>query len=71
MGYITVEVAKMPGVMQKVTVAEGATVADALEAANLANETGYEIRLDGDVVDASTVIEDGATIVLTKMIKGN
>lgn len=71
MGYITVEITKVPGAMKKVTLEPGATVADALRVAEIEAGAGYEIRLDNDVVTATTPVEDGSVIIVTKMVKGN
>jgi sulfur carrier protein ThiS len=70
MAEIIVKVGKLPGRIQEVAVEDGASVADALEAAEL-DVTGYEIRLNGSPVDVDTELEDGDTLLLVKKIKGN
>lgn len=71
MEYITVDVTKVPGAMKQVTLEPGATVADALRIAEIEVGTGYEVRVDGDNTNMDATLEDGATVVVTKMIKGN
>lgn len=71
-GYITVQVTKVPGAMKTITLEEeNRTVADALNAAEIAVENGYEIRVDDEVATTNTELSDGAVVVVTKMIKGN
>lgn len=69
--YLTVQVTKVPGAMKTVTLENGATVRDALSAAELELTQGYELRVDDEVATLDTAISDGAVIVITKMIKGN
>lgn len=71
MNYLTVQVSKVPGPMVTVTLEEGATIADALNNADVAFETGYEIRMNNDVASLDTEVTNNAIIILTKMIKGN
>lgn len=69
--YITVQITKVPGAMKTVSLETGATVADALEIAELDVTTGYEIRVDDEIANTNTVLQDGSVVVITKMIKGN
>ena len=69
-GYITVRVGKLPGRIQEIAMNGGRTVADALEAAELAAE-GYEIRVNGSPADAETELDEGDVVLLVKKIKGN
>lgn len=71
MGYINVQVTKVPGAMVPVVLNGGATVADALSAANIEVGSGYEIRLNNDVVSTDSTLNDGDVVLVTKMIKGN
>ena len=71
MGYLTVQITKVPGAMKTLTLENGATVKDALAAAELEVAQGYEIRVDDEIATVDTVLENGAVIVITKMIKGN
>lgn len=71
MGYLTVQITKVPGAMKTLTLENGATVKDALAAAELEVAQGYEIRVDDEIATVDTALENGAVIVITKMIKGN
>lgn len=71
MDYITVQITKVPGAMKTLTLENNSTVTDALNAAEMNVENGYEIRVDDEVATVNTVLEDGAVIVIAKMIKGN
>ena len=70
--YITVQVTKVPGAMKTVTLEEeNNKVSDAIAAAELEVAQGYEVRVDDEVANLETRLEDGAVVVITKMIKGN
>lgn len=70
--YVTVQVTKVPGAMKTISLEnENRTVADALRAAEITAESGYEIRVDDEVATLDTELYDGAVVVITKMIKGN
>ena len=69
--YITVQVTRVPGAMKTLTLEQGATVRDALAVAELELSQGYEVRVDDEIATVDTVLEDGAVVVLSKMIKGN
>lgn len=71
MNYITVQITKVPGAMKTLTLENNSTVADALHAAEMEVENGYEIRVDDEIANTSTILEDGSVVVITKMIKGN
>lgn len=71
MEYITVDVTKVPGAMRTVTLEVGSTVEDALRVADIELGSGYEVRVDGDNATVTDTLEDGSTVVVTKMIKGN
>lgn len=71
MGYLTVQITKVPGAMKTLTLENGATVKDALAAAELEVAQGYEIRVDDEIATVDTALENGSVIVITKMIKGN
>ena len=71
MGYLTVQITKVPGAMKTLTLENGATVKDALAAAELEVAQGYEIRVDDEMATVDTALENGSVIVITKMIKGN
>lgn len=70
--YITVQVTKVPGAMKTVTLeADSNRVSDAIAAAELEVAQGYEVRVDDEIANLETRLEDGAVVVITKMIKGN
>lgn len=70
--YITVQVTRVPGAMKTVTLeAENNTVNDAIKAAELEVAQGYEVRVDDEIANLETRLDDGAVVVITKMIKGN
>lgn len=69
--YITVQVTRVPGAMKTITLGQGATVRDALAIAEVELSQGYEVRVDDEIATVDTVLEDGAVVVLSKMIKGN
>ena len=66
-----VKVGKIPGRTQVVELNEGATIADALKAADL-SVSGYELRLSGTVTeDFNKEVKDGDMVLLAQKIKGN
>ena len=66
-----VKVGKIPGRTQVVELNEGATIADALKAADLP-VSGYELRLSGTVTeDFNKEVKDGDMVLLAQKIKGN
>jgi putative ubiquitin-RnfH superfamily antitoxin RatB of RatAB toxin-antitoxin module len=68
---ITVKVGTVPGTLTELALNSGATVAQALELANL-SASGYDVRMDGETVAVDAVIPATAkVIVLVKQIKGN
>lgn len=69
--YITVQITKVPGAMKTLSLENGSTVEDALAIAELEVATGYEIRVDDEIVSRDTELVDGNVVVITKMIKGN
>lgn len=69
--YITVQITKVPGAMKTLSLENGSTVADALAIAELDVASGYEIRVDDEIVSRDTELVDGNVVVITKMIKGN
>lgn len=66
----TVKVGVMPGRLSEVVVPEGIS---AREIFNLAEVTvsNHEVRLDGNVIDIDTQIQEGKLLVAMKQIKGN
>ena len=74
----------MPGGLTDYVLEDNTTVQglfDVADADAIANETArkygadtvakYDIQLNGEKVEADAVVTDGATILLTKKIKGN
>ena len=68
---LVVKVGVIPGAVNEFVLETGTTVAQALELANL-TATGYDVRIDGELVSTDTVIPaDASMIILAKCIKGN
>lgn len=65
----TIKIGVMPGRITEYALAEGTTVADALQMAGL-SASGYEIKLDGRTV-TETETAAGNILLLTKKVKGN
>ena len=68
---ITAKVVQIPGAVTEVMLEDGATVSDALTAANITVQSGYAVKVDGSDVDNSTPLTDGARIIVAKSAKGN
>jgi putative ubiquitin-RnfH superfamily antitoxin RatB of RatAB toxin-antitoxin module len=67
---ITIRIGHVPGTIKEVALEDGATVAQALVAADL-DSTGYEIKAGGRTLISGDVLTNGALVLLTKQIKGN
>lgn len=65
-----VRVARMPGSFQEIELDDGATVGEAISAANL-DPAGYEIRSNNQNAELGDLVEDGQSIMLVKKVKGN
>lgn len=66
-----VKVGVIPGAINEYALESGTTVSQALTLANLPT-SGYDYRIDGELVSVDTVIPDGAKILVgAKQIKGN
>lgn len=67
-----VKVGIMPGRISEVATAIGTSVADLISEAGL-DGTGYEVKVDGNVVNPSEAVVTEATnlVLLTKQVKGN
>ena len=65
----TLRVGKFPGRIDEVMVEDNATVAEVLEVAEL-DAGGYEIQLDGNVVQQDKVVGEGKLLILAKQVKG-
>ncbi len=68
---ITVKVIRVPGSVSEVGLEAGATISDALSAANVVVESHESMQLNGNVVDGSTVLSDGDRVIVSKAAKGN
>lgn len=68
---IEVKVVRVPAVMKDVALEDGATVADALRAADLSVQTGEKIQVNGVDATPSKVLSNGDRVILAKGAKGN
>lgn len=66
----TIKVGVMPGKLTEIVVNDGTTAKEAFQLADL-DVSGYEMRLDGAVIDEDVVINNGNLLVAMKKIKGN
>lgn len=66
---ITVKVMLVPGAVKELALEDGATVAQALNAAEIDNAEGYPIKVDGATANLTTVLADGARVILAKSSK--
>lgn len=68
---ITVKVCRVPGGNQEVTLHDGATVGDALRAANLSRQSGEKVVLNAQDTTDDTVVHNGDRVMLVQGAKGN
>ena len=68
---IEVKVTQVPGSIANVALEDGATVADALTAANMSVQEGFVIKVDGVEATTSTPVRDGSRVILSRGAKGN
>lgn len=66
-----IKVARVPGTVKEVTLQDGATVNDALAAANEALQSGEAIRLNGIETTGTASVKEGDRVVLVRGAKGN
>ena len=66
---ITVKVARLGGTVQEVALSSGATVQDALDAADLAVD-GEDIRINSSSASVSDEVTNGDIVTLVPKIKG-
>ena len=67
---IMVKLTQVPGATQEFGLDSGATVSDLLRIAE--KEAGnYAIRVNGSSANTDTVLQDGATVLLSKNAVGN
>jgi hypothetical protein len=68
---IEVKVIRVPGLSQEVGLEDGATVADALAAANTSVEAGEKATLNGVDCQMTSVMSQGDRLIIVKGAKGN
>jgi len=69
---ITLKIGKLMGVIAEYALEAGTTVGKALDIAGLTDIDGYQIKLDGEIVELNNTISEGNKIlILSKMVKGN
>lgn len=67
---ITVKVGQVPGQIREFAINEGSTVSNILAVADLTANKDYTITVNGNAGDANTVVNEDATILLTRQIRG-
>jgi putative ubiquitin-RnfH superfamily antitoxin RatB of RatAB toxin-antitoxin module len=67
---IEVQISRQGQDVETVTVKDGATVADALDAAGMHKKDTESIRVNQKKAEMDTTLKDGARIVLSKNISG-
>ena len=71
MNEVTIQVGMFPGRLETYAVAEGTTVADVLAMANLTVGEEQDIKMDGEIVSLSDVVNSETSLILvSKRIKG-
>jgi sulfur carrier protein ThiS len=65
-----VTVTVVPGSTKAILVNENATVADALDTADVPS-AGFQVRRNGEAVSLDATVEHGDRLVLTRQVKGN
>lgn len=68
---ITVKVIRVPGAVSEVGLYDGATVADALVAANETVNSGEAVKVGAADASQNTVLQDGDRVIIAKGAKGN
>jgi sulfur carrier protein ThiS len=68
---INAKVIRLPGTSQDVALNDGATVADALRAANTSVSSGEQLTVNGTPASTSTAVREGDRVVIVKGAKGN
>ena len=69
MSAIFVKVVRVPGAVSEVCLPEGATVADALEAAGITPSANEEVSVNGHKADLSTTLYDTNRVIVSKAAK--
>jgi len=68
---IEVRIAKVPGLLKSVVVADGSTVGQALATAEMSVDSGSLLQLDGSNTTMDANVRDGSRITISKGAKGN
>ena len=71
METLTIKIGKLPGRITEVVLEQGATVAQAIEVAEISGLEGFETRVNGAPATLETTLSDGDNVLLVKKIKGN
>lgn len=67
---ITVKVIRVPGAVTEVGLESGASVQDALNAADVSVGSGESVKLNGADTELSATVSDGSRILVAKAAKG-
>ena len=67
---LQIKIGNFPGELKEFAIEKGTTVQEALAMANISVGAEQEIKLDGEVVEASDPIEFGNLLLVTKRLKG-
>lgn len=68
---ITVKVMQIPGAIREVALEDGATVADALTAAEMTLHSGYVLKVDGSEASQDDMLSNGQNVTMSASAKGN
>lgn len=68
---INAKVVRIPGTVREVALNDGATVHDALAAADTSVAAGESVKLNGIETTLDAVVPNGASLVIAKGAKGN
>ncbi len=71
MSSIMVKVVRVPGSAHEYGLEDGATVAEALEAAGITQQSGEQLTVNNEPADLSDMLEDDDRVILQKGAKGN
>jgi hypothetical protein len=71
--FITIKIAKLPGVFQEIALNGDRTLKTALETAGLLGElrNGYSVQVNGESAGLTDGLKQGDTVILSKKITGN
>lgn len=64
-----VKIVEVPGAVTEIALESGATVADALSAANLAPTSTQTLSVNGSPVETDHVLSDGDRVIISKQAK--